>query len=331
MKKLLAIVVALLMIGLVPTTASAKESTRDLELSVSRAPVAPDGTTAGAPLDFVVTFADPDPAVDGVGLKKGATITLKLDKAFDMSGNQGSPAPSPVIILQGWPQSPRVPFPYTTDIVGNTIILTMVEDWAVGAFGPGPKAVHLALLDSTNPKRAGRYKVDLAIKPDPGSKKTLRGHDRVKIIHKVRPSVNVISLFSGPPGPPPPFFNPLFQDVALGDSGRQVGMYLWEKGGAAALGVDIKMVSPWLARLVQDNHVVGWVQIRPPKGAFAHSLVSTGPSVEGPAFVTGVPTGILVSQFTPDPAVPGDYKVTFKMKRGNSQTMHYHVAAGKAS
>jgi hypothetical protein len=174
--------------------------------------------------------------------------------------------------------------------------------------------------------RGGRYNVNLRIKPDPSSKKSLRGYGQVKIIYKVRPSINVVSLFSGPPGPPPPFFNPLFQDVTLGESGRQVGMYVWDRTGAAAVGVDIKMESPWLARLVQGGDVVGWVVIDPPRGAFGHSLLSTRPSVEGPAFVTGAPTGVLVSQFTPDPAVAGEYIVKFKMRDGNSQTMHYHVS-----
>ena len=44
-----------------------------LEVSIRKAPIAPDGTTAKAKTDIVLTFVDPDPDVDGIGLKAGAT------------------------------------------------------------------------------------------------------------------------------------------------------------------------------------------------------------------------------------------------------------------
>jgi len=319
--------VALLM-GVFPAAVSAHSTDDDLKISIAKAPIAPDGTTAGAPLDFVVSFADPNPAVDGVGMKLGGTITIELDEAFDMTGDQGfSPAgpPPPAIILQGWPQSPRAPFPYTTDIVGNTITLTLTDDWAVGAFGPGPKAVHLGLFASTNPG-AGRYEIEVEIQPDPGSGATLKGEGRVVIIPDVRPSANVMSLFSSPPGSAPPLFNPLYQDVTLGESGRQVGMYLWERGGSAAIGVDLVMMSARHGHLIQDGETVGQVWIRTPHGARNQTLTSTGPSVEVEAFVTGIPTGKFVTVFTPDADVAGHYKVTFRMRDGNSQVLRYHVS-----
>jgi hypothetical protein len=318
-----------LVVGVLPVAATAHQSSEGLELSVAKAPVAPDGTTAGSQPDFVVMFADPDPAADGVGILAGGTITIELDPAFDLSGDQGlypSGPPPPAILLQGWPQSPRVgPFPYDTKIDGNTVTLTLVSDWPVGTFGPGPKSVHLPLLASQNPSTAGRYAIDVSIKPDPGSSDTLSGHGHVGIIPKVRPSVNVMSLFSGPPGPPPPFFNPLYQDVQLGVAGRQVGMYLWERGGQAAVGVDIEMLNSGHGRLVQDGSTVGHVWIQAPKGARDHTIESTGPSVETPAFFTGVPTGLWLTQFTPDPNVAGEYRVTISINGGNEQTMHYTV------
>lgn len=332
-RRLLALTIGVVVaLALLPTGVSAHRSSGDLTLDVVKAPVAPDGTTAGAPLDFVVMFRNQDPDVDGVGMKAGGTITVELDAAFDLSGNQLSPPhpgglpPPPAIVLQGWPQSPRVDFPYTTEIVGNTVMLTMTDDWAVGGAGPGPKALHLVLLASTNPAVPGGYSIDLAIRPDPGSPATLQGHGHVEIIPRVRPSVNVVSLFSGPPGPPPPFFNPLFQDLALGEDGRRVGMYLWERGGGAAAGVDVEMVNANHGRLVQDGRTVGHVHISAPKGASDHTLVSEGPSGVGPAFVTGIPTGILITKFTPDPTVAGLYEVSFSMNGGNTQTMRYDVA-----
>lgn len=321
-RRLILLAAAVLVFGLVPGAATAHRVNDGLEIRVVRAPVAPDGTTAGAVLDFVVSFADPNPAVPGVGMKNGGTVTVELDDAFELPA-----APGTAIILQGWPQSPRVPFPYTTDVAGNTITLTLTDDWAVGDFGPGPKAVHLALLASHNPAKAGRYDVSVSIQPDPASGDTLAGHGHVQIIPKVRPNVNVVSLFSGPPGPPPPFFNPLFQDVTAGDSGHPVGMYLWERGGDPALGVDVEMTNGRHGRLVQDGRTIGHVRIRAPHGAEAHTLTTTGPSVETPAFVTGIPTGLLLTEFTPDPAVTGEYSVTFRMNGGNAQTMHYHVTS----
>jgi hypothetical protein len=327
---LVALFAASLFVGLLPASASARGTGGDLRISTVKAPVAPDGTTAGAALDFVVSFKSPNPEVDGVGMKLGGTITIELDAAFDLTDDQGPSVGPPAIILQGWPQSPRVvpTFPYETVVAGNTITLTMTDDWAVGPpYGPGPKAVHLALLFSTNPEVAGRYSIDVAITPDPGGS-TMEGHGHINIIPNVRPSVNVVSLFSGPPGPPPPFFNPLYQDVSLGDPGVQVGMYLWERGGGPASGTDLQMINADRGRLVQDGRTVGQVWIKSPRGATDHTLVvSTTPSpFEGPAFVTGQPTWVLVTQFTPDPAVPGDYTVTFGMNGGNTQTMHYHVS-----
>jgi len=327
-----------LLVAAVPVVASAHRVAGDLDLGFVKAPVAGDGTTAGSPLDFLVTFADPDPSVDGVGMTIDGTIAITLDAAFDLTGNDGGflgggppngQAPPPVIVLQGWPQSPRFDFPYTTDVdaATNTITLTFIDDWAVDSPGPGPKAVHLALVDSTNPVVAGRYSIELAITPDPGGP-TLEGHGHINIIPNVRPSVNVVSLFSGPPGPPPVFFNPLYQEVTLGDPGRQVGMYLWERGGGPATGVDLEMINAKRGKLVREGRTVGQVWIDAPEGATDQTLVvsTTPPPFEGPAFVTGQPTWVLVTQFTPDPVVPGDYTVTFGMNGGNTQTMHYDVS-----
>ena len=69
--------------------------------------------------------------------------------------------------------------------------------------------------------------------------KILSGTGHIRIIPDARPSVNPISLFSGPPGPPPPFFNPLYQTLELGEPARQVGLYLWDAGSVPFIGVDV--------------------------------------------------------------------------------------------
>jgi len=317
-----------LLVSVVAPAASAHDETSELDISIVKAPVAPDGTTAGRALDFVVVLKDPDPDVDGIGMMSGGTIRVELDSAFDLTGSQGSPpAGASVAILQGWPQSPRLPFPYTMDITGNTITLTLTDDWPVGVYGPGPKALHLLLKTAKNPATPGEYSVKVSIRPDPTSTQTLEATGRAKIIEKVRPSINVMSVFSGPPGPPPPFFNPLFQELELGEDGRQVGMYLWEKGGMAAVGVDIEMQGARRGWLVQDGKKIGKISIHAPHDAGNFTLVTTeGQSVEVPALLTGVPTGLLKTRFTPDPTVEGHYSVTFEMYGGNQQTLRYDVS-----
>lgn len=309
-------------------TATAHQQGGDLPISVARAPIVPDGVTAGAAPDFVVTFRDPDPAVAGVGMEAGGTITITLDDAFDLGGDQiappkpPGPPPVPAILLQGWPQSPRPDFPYTTSVVGNTITLTMTADWPVGFVGPGPKAVHLALFASSNPTRPGRYAVDVSIVPAPGAP-ALEGHGHVEIIPKVAPAISVVSLFGGPP--PPPLPNPLFQTVALGDDGLQVGMYLWHRAAEPAVGVELVRTGPDHYRLVRDGRTVGQVHISSPVGADDHVLVATGPSTPAATFVAGVPTGLLLTTFTPDPDVAGTYVVRFSMNGGDRAVMRYDV------
>ena len=107
------------------TTPVALAADTPLDVSVSRAPIAPDGTTAGAVTDFVLTFADRDPSVDGLGLPTGSPITVDLPAALVNTGAGGDNA----IILQGWPQSPIVPFPYTIPVNRNQVTPTLTPDF----------------------------------------------------------------------------------------------------------------------------------------------------------------------------------------------------------
>lgn len=182
----------------------------------------------------------------------------------------------------------------------------------------------------------GVYPVEVTIKPKPGKskkkEKILSGTGHIRIIPDARPSVNPISLFSGPPGPPPPFFNPLYQTLELGEPARQVGLYLWDAGSVPFIGVD---VSPTPSRtyyqLTQGAMVVGEVWISTPDGAhdFAFSSVPLPPggppSVSIPAFITGVQVGLLGVRFTPDPVVPGDYEIAIAMMGCNETTLFVTV------
>jgi hypothetical protein len=269
-----------------------------------------------------LTFVNRNPSVDGIGIKEDGTIEVVLPESFVNTGAGGDV----VVILQGWPQSPLVPFPYVTSIAGNTITLTMTQDWMPGVAGPGSKQVHLILFGFENPG-PGRYPVTLTIHPDPNLNEAHSGVGFVQIIPRSRPSINTVSLFSGPPGPPPPFFNPIYQTAVQGEAARQVGFYLWDKDSEPFVGVDLEMTNPGHGLLfdVDGGQTVGHVWIQAPPGAVDFALDTAGPSTETLAFVTGVPVGLLLAQFWPDPSVAGDYVITLSTNNGNEQTLFVSV------
>lgn len=298
-----------------------KPTLGDLNVSITKAPIAPDGTTAKAVTDIVLTFVNPDPQVDGIGLQSGATIEVTLPDGFV---NTGAGVNS-VIILQGWPQSPPTPpFPWTTTVVNNTITATLTSNYLPGMFGPGPKQAHLLLRGFQNPK-PGKYRIPLSIQPDPSSMETLSGLGEIIIMPKSRPSIHAVSVFSGPPGPPPPFFNPLYQTVAQGDPARQVGMYVWDKNNEPFLGVDIEFENVKHGRMIQNGATVGHVWIDAPAGANDYTLATTGPSDLVNTAVTVLPAGRLLVKFTPDPNVTGDYVLRFQLNNGNTQNLFVNV------
>jgi hypothetical protein len=271
-----------------------------------------------------------------------------IDDAFTNVGGGNNT----LILLQGWPQSPPAPGPafiWTTEVDGNTITATLTGDYKAGQFGPGPKQAHLLLFGFTNPALPGTYTLDVTIDPKgPGkskkdkshkskkskkSKKALSGSGTVRIIPDARPSVEPISFFSGPPGPPPPFYNPIYQTLPLGVPARQLGLYLWAADSAAMVGVDVTATANPTYYQMTDAAaaVVGEIWITAPAGATDFSLASVPllpggpPSVEISAFATGVPVGLLGIQFTPDLWVPGDYEIAISMQGGNEKILFVTV------
>jgi hypothetical protein len=269
-----------------------------------------------------LNFLDLDPDTDGIPIKKDGSIEVVLPEAFTNTGSGTNLG----IILQGWPQSPPGPPPlvFSTTIVGNTITITMLKDFLVGEFGPGPKQVHLALFGFINPG-PGKYPIYLSITPDPNSSNTRSGIGNVHIIPKPRSAVSAVSLFSGG-GPPPPFNNSIYQTVEQGESANRVGLYLWESGRKALVGANIEMENLTHGRLVKSNgSTAGQVWISPPPGASDYILNTEGPSMAGIAFLTGVDVGILKTTFAPDPNVLGNYTIAFKMNNGNTQHLYVEV------
>ena len=301
-----------------------KKNSGNLSIEVVRAPIVPDGTSAGAITDIVLNFRDLDPHTDGIPIKKGGSIEVVLPEAFinTESGNNLG------IILQGWPQSPPGPPPSfsITTIVGNTITVEMTKDYDVGGGdAPGPKQIHLALFGFNNPG-PGMYSISLSIM-DPSGDITHSGIGNVHIIPKPRPAVSAVSLFSGG-GPPPPFNNAIYQTVeqGQGNAANRVGLYLWESRRKALVGANIEMNNLTHGRLVKSNgSTAGQVRILPPPGARDYILKTDGPSTAGTTFLSAVDVGILMTTFMPDPNVLGDYTIEFKMNNGNTQYLYVEV------
>ena len=307
--------------ALVVFTPGAIAASNSLDITIVRAPIVPDGVTAGAPTDFVMTFLDRAPAAgSGIAMKKGGTVTVVLPDEFDV--NPGGA----LVLLQGWPQSPPAPPPaflWTTTFSGNEITATMDADFDdTTTFGPGFKQVHLLTPNITNPG-PGRYPILLIIDPDGTGMDVHSGIGWVQIIPKARPAVSVVSIFSGPPGPPPPFYNPFYQNLVAGAVTPNVGLYLWNRNSVPAVGVELQMANPRHWRLVQNGRTVGQIWVQAPRGAQAYGLTSGGASVEVDAFpfTLGVRTGLLLLQFETDPAVAGEYVLDISLNGGNAERL----------
>ena len=300
-----------------------KKYSGNLSVEVIRAPIVPDGTSAGAFTDIVLNFRDLDPNTPGIPILIGGSIEVVLPEAFTNTGvgnNLG-------IILQGWPQSPPGPPPSfsITTVVSNTITVEMTKDYDLGGVdAPGPKQAHLNLKGFRNPG-PGMYPISMSIM-DPSGDITHSGIGTVHIIPNARPAVSAVSLFSGG-GPPPPFNNAIYQTVVQGESANRVGLYLWESRSKALVEADIEMENPTHGRLVKSNgSTAGQVWISPPPGASDYMLETESPSMEGIAFSSSVvKVGILLTTFTPDPNVLGDYTIAFKMNNGNTQYLFVEV------
>ena len=303
------------------TITSAVSADPALPISTAKAPIVPDGTTAGADTDFVVTFADVDPDAPGINIKAGGTISLTLADGFV----QDNPAsPMTLVVLQGWPQSPRLPLPAVSyDAATNTLTGTLGFDYLhQSPANPGPKQLHAVLPGFTNPG-PGSYPVELTIKPDPGDPATMTGTGTVKIIPKARPSINAISVIN--PGPPPPFPNSIYQTINTGDTPLLWGFYLWDNNSEPFIGVDLQRKNRDHYTMIDDKgHAVGQVRIQAPAGATDYSIDATA-SVPANGAVLGIPTGLLKAQFNPDPDVPGDYAIRWRLNNGNEQWMFLTV------
>lgn len=326
-----------------PGIAAADRDHHDHELALmtTLAPVQPDGLSVGAPTDFLVSFAEPDPNMPGISLEEGATLRLRLPQEFVNTGDKVAGAAEPgcgapkvvdcstAVLVQGWPQSPVPPFPDVNwEADTNTFVLTATADWrADPPAAPGPKTLHLTALGFRNPDRAGQYPVELEIQPDPNVPTTRKGRTTVRITRRVPANVSVVSTVNG--APPPPFPNSIYQTVAR-DGGAPIdlltyGLYLWGRDAVPLVGAEVRMRTRRSGLLVdRDRTPVGVVRIRAPRSARDYTLTSDV-AVPTAAAITGVPTALLRADLSPDPDVAGDYVISVTLFGGNTQRLFVTV------
>lgn len=335
------LVVAILVLSMAHASAAVAPGPRveRLDTTTSLAPVQADGLTVGAPTDFLINFGDPDPVVPGLDLAEGATFRLTLPDDFVNTGVRvaggGEPGCGPplvidcstAVLVQGWPQSPVLPFPdvhWEADT--NTFVLTTTADWLANPpSAPGVKTLHLQAFGFRNPDRPGRYPITLEIQPDPSVDRILVAHDTVRIVRRTPSHIGVLSTVNG--APPPPFPNSIHQRANRADGTVDLltwGLYLWGRDARPLVGVDVSMRNRRVGRIVdEEGRRVGHVRIRAPRGA--RPALHATPSVATSALLSGQPTGLMLADFTPDPSVSGDYRITFWLRGGARQDMFLSV------
>lgn len=339
MRRFHVLMVAVLALIAVAVPAAATPAGSGIVSSVTKAPIDPVGDVAGERTDFVVNLdASLDPAVDGRGLLAGRTIKVTLPEDFEYLGgpvtNPGPPPGCPPaagtcgtgVLLQGWPQNPIPPSPanYTLSLEGtHTIVYTATRDLVPGdptLNGPGIKQMHLILTNFVNPS-PGRYEFQVEAQTGPGGA-TETGTGVVYVRPKPRASINVTSVFAGPP----PFANTIYQATTIGaPAPLEWNFLVWDRDGAPAIDVTVHQINDNHAQLKQGSSVIGQVSIDAPPGATGQT-VAGGPSVLINAPVKGIETGRLTVQFTAGDQ-PGLYATMLRMNNGTEVTMYVTVTA----
>jgi hypothetical protein len=332
-RTIVVLMTAMALVALAAPAGAGSSQGSGIVASVVKAPIDPAGDVAGDRTDFVVNLdRSLDPAVDGRALLAGKTIKVTLPDAFEyLGGPVTNPGPAGClpaagtcgtgVLLQGWPQNPIPPSPanYTLSLEGtHTIVFTATRDLVPGdptLNGPGIKQLHVILTNYVNPK-PGRYEFHVGAETGPGSALET-GVGVVHVVPNPRASINVTSVFAGPP----PFANTIYQTTTTGAPAPWDWNFLvWDRLGEPALDVTVHQVNPNTAQLKQGNRVIGQISISGPPAATGQE-VSGGPSVliNGP--VKGLPTGQLTVQFIAGDTA-GLYTTTLRMNNGTSVTMY---------
>lgn len=344
-----------------PFVLAAKEAfQKGIVHSIVNAPVAVDGTVAGAATDFVINFdLDMDPSIPGKTLAKGSSIRIKLPEAFVFADSENYPLQnvfgakdcvpgnfkcSTAVLSHGWPQNPILPsFPpgknaqYTLSFESdtNTLIFTanvMIKD--VPLPGPGIKQMHLILLGFKNPTIPGRYPIHVSIMDETGAVLE-SGMDHLLIRPTPAPSINVTSVFvpGDVKGGNPPNPNTIYQTTVPNRVAPMPWDFLmWDANGTPYTDIEIIQTESNRGELRHKEKVVGWFFISAPEGAMGQkvtrlaSVAIPGTPVIGKSFGTPIPAGRLTAQFTAG-SKAGRYVTHFEMNQGNQIHMIVDVAS----
>jgi hypothetical protein len=305
--------------------------------SIVKAPVVPDGTTAGRTTDFVINLEVPlQPNLPGLTLLEGNQIrvTLPEEIVFDKEAEfpikgageencaPGNLQCSTAVLLQGWPQNPiRPPFQkyslsYEADT--NTLVFTALQDLIPDPpLEPGIKQIHLILNGFTNPAEPGSYPVAVTAEIGPDGAEE-QGVGILEVLAEPKPSINVTSAFNGEASYRP---NTIFQVANPGElSAFPYDFLLWGQDGEALEDVTIEALNARHSQLVQGEEVVGHIYVDGPAQAEGHQIAATAGSTIINSPVTGFETGRLNLCFKAG-TVPGDYVVTLKLNGGNTVRM----------
>jgi len=307
---------------------------------IVKAPIVPDGDVAGAPTDFVIDFDKSlDPTVNGRSLLTGGYIKVTLPAGFTDTGSvplmdvgsapncePGNLVCNTAVLLQGWPQNPVPPPRYTLSLLGNSLIYTAVMDTIpAGPGAPGVKQAHLILKGFRNPG-PGHYWVTVEYQQDPGAE-VETGRARIQIVPKIRPSINVTSVFAEGPGmgaPPNP--DTIYQTTLINEmTPWPWDFLLWDRKGNPLSGVTLAQTNENHYLMMQSGKVVGQVFIDAPAGATGHTIalpldasfeIPSAPIIPPPL----IPVARLNAWFTAG-SMPGRYVTTFQVNNGNSVQM----------
>lgn len=315
-----------------------------LVANVVKAGISATGNVAGERTDLVINLnVDPDPAVPGFTLLAGHQIRVTLPKQFAFAEADSFPLAnirpgtscvpgnlqcSTAVLLPAWPQNPVPPGQYTLSLEGNTLVYTANVDIVPNVpAAPAIKQAHMIFNGWRNPSRPGLYRIKVRAQTGKGGA-WQRGIGEVRILPRIRPSINVTSVFADMEDPNPPNPNTIYQTTGPGEAAPlQWDFLLWDSNGAPFTGISIEQHGPRFYVLSQNGKIVGSARIDTPPGATGQAIVPMGPSFEipltpivGVTFGPSSPTARLPASFIAGSAA-GRYTTTFRMKGGNSVEM----------
>jgi hypothetical protein len=325
-------------------------STAPRPLTVVPAPVPPDGYVVGQPTHVVfVLVPDTNPAIHGLALQRGESLTIVLPTAFarNPASSIQEDSDQTMVLTKGWPQAPvrqagqyRIFYDAATHTIGVRAEQDITTD---GANAPGIKMMHLRGATFLNPQ-AGNYPVEVRLIGQNGTPREVWTGTMPVRSATMTARLAPTNFHLGPG------VNADFQQLGpKQDTPLVLGVYLWDQMGKPINSVGIG--SPDLAHfpkyngglLIQDTNgdrrldpsvdrVIGGIIIEAPPGATGQAvsspsgddgrLVLSGEMSRSPTFPVAAGGGKLDPGLLPirvhSGSTPGVYRLTVALIDGNS-------------